>query len=149
MDKHEIDLTEYNAEELIAEIIRRGGLEELIVEFVKRGGRMELINALEDQGIQVFTPREYFRDQILVTLLELGGRASSEDVIARLEHGRRSHLTEYDRGELDSGEVRWKKNAHFARNQLREEGLIAGTSEWGIWELTATGKVKAELNKEE
>ena len=86
--------TQYDAQELVAEIVRRGGLEELIEEVVNRGRLMELISALEDQGIQVSTPREYFRDQILVTLLELGGRSSGEDVIARLEHRRRSRLSE-------------------------------------------------------
>ena len=140
--------TQYDAQELVAEIVRRGELEELIEEVVKRGRLMELISALEDQGTQVSTPREYFRDQILVTLSELGGKESTENVISRIEQKRRPQFTKHDGETLDNGRVRWIDNAYWARNKLREEGLIAGSTPRCIWELTDKGKVEAEIIKE-
>jgi hypothetical protein len=49
-------------------------------------------------------------------------------------------LPERDRGTLESGDIRWRNTAQWARNDMRNQGLLAATSPTGIWEITQRGQ---------
>lgn len=56
-----------------------------------------------------------------------------------------NQLQEADRALLASGEIRWIVNTRFARNSLRELGLLYEKKP-GIWEFTEAGHRFAESN---
>lgn len=92
------------------------------------------------------TPQESYRLPILEALEELGGSASVSEVLDRVHEKVKDRLTEYDRQPLPvSGEVRWRNAAMWCRYDMVKEGLLAGDSPRGIWEITPAGR--AELSR--
>jgi len=49
-------------------------------------------------------------------------------------------LNEFDLSPLKSGELRWRNTAQWARQKMKDKGLLAGDSPRGIWEITARGR---------
>jgi restriction endonuclease Mrr len=49
-------------------------------------------------------------------------------------------FTERDRQPLQSGGIRWRNRARFARLRMKERGLLSSSSEHGIWEITPYGR---------
>ena len=88
------------------------------------------------------TPQNAYYRPILEALIELGGQARAGDVIERVHPKVQHLLNDYDREPLDSNprEVRWQNAIHWARNDLREQGLIVSGSPQGIWEISAAGR---------
>ncbi len=85
------------------------------------------------------TKEEEYYIPILETLYEMGRRGKAEKVLQVLESKMRSILTEYDYQPLESGEIRWRKMAHWARLHLVHQGLLRKDSPYGIWELSDEG----------
>lgn len=91
---------------------------------------------------------------ILQILVERGGAAPANDVIEALEGRMRDILTPGDFKPLNSGEIRWRNRARFARLRMKERGLMSDTSHRGVWEITAAGREfldqeeKAESNSD-
>ena len=88
------------------------------------------------------TPQHAYYLPILQSLIELGGTARASDVVSRVEPKVRHILTAYDHETLDSNprELRWQNAVHWARNDLREQGLIVSGTPQGIWEISPAGR---------
>ena len=120
--------------------------DEILREILGReDGLQALIQRLEDDGYTVRLLRRAYRTPLLKTLLEMGGSGEVRDVLSRVERKIADSLREWDYTVVCSnGRMRWEDNAHWMRNQLREEGVIAGGAPFGIWELTQKGIEEAE-----
>jgi hypothetical protein len=49
-------------------------------------------------------------------------------------------LTEVDRQQLSSGDVRWRNRAQFVRLRLVEQGDMVKDSPRGVWEISEQGQ---------
>ena len=98
------------------------------------------------------TPQTTYEEWLLETLWEdFKGQASKIDVtnmiISKMEYA--GILKEIDYKKVSSGETRAENTIAWARNKLKEDGLIKNDSLRGIWELTEEGIKKAkELTRE-
>lgn len=86
------------------------------------------------------TPDGAYVLPILQALDEMGGRGATAKVVDRVGEIIRGHLNEYDRAKLQSGDIRWRNTAEWARNEMKEQGLVAADSPFGIWEITEQGR---------
>jgi hypothetical protein len=77
---------------------------------------------------------------ILQVLSERGGRAAKNEVLDALEQILGERLTDLDRAPLNSGEIRWRNRAQFARLRLVQRGDMATGSPRGVWELADPGR---------
>ena len=79
------------------------------------------------------TPQAEFRQLIVDVLKGLGGRGHAKDVIAGV--GERVDLRAGDLETYDSGQVVWENSVYWARQKLKEEGILKSNSKRGVWEL--------------
>lgn len=77
---------------------------------------------------------------ILKIIVEHGGRAPAREVIDELETRLGGRLTDVDKQELSSGDVRWRNRAQFVRLRLVEQGDMVKDSPRGLWEITDQGQ---------
>jgi hypothetical protein len=77
---------------------------------------------------------------ILEIIGEHGGRAAAREVLDELETRIDGRLTDVDREELASGDVRWRNRAQFVRLRLVEHGDMVKDSPRGIWEISEQGR---------
>lgn len=86
---------------------------------------------------------ERFREHIGRALISLGGSAKTQDVLAKVEAS--APLTPDDwLGVSSTNEPRWRNDARWERNAMKEDGLIRPDSPRGIWELSPSGVDWAE-----
>ena len=77
---------------------------------------------------------------MLQSLVGLGGKASTSDVLDRVCEQMQRQLNEHDLSSLASGDTpRWRNTAQWARNTMREEGFIVAGSPHGVWEISEQG----------
>ncbi len=83
---------------------------------------------------------------ILRTLVELGSRAPTSELLTALEGKLDGMLKPLDRERLASGDIRWKNRAQFVRLKLVRGGDMVKDSPRGIWEISDQGRrrVKSE-----
>jgi hypothetical protein len=86
----------------------------------------------------ILSEREY-ESPILVALMRRGGKGHATEITDAVGEALGDRLTDLDRGNLDSGEVRWRNRVQFTRLTLRKRGLLKSNSPRGIWELTEAG----------
>lgn len=86
---------------------------------------------------------DYWRP-ILDILVEAGGSAPANEVIDALEDRMANEFKDQDLETLRNGEIRWRNRARFARLRMKERGLVSGSSERGIWEITEHGRTYLE-----
>lgn len=86
------------------------------------------------------TPQKVFDRPILETLVEMGGRASGKRVTETVGSKMRSLLRPGDNERNRDGVIKWVKAVQFRRLKMVHEGLIAGNSPRGIWEITDKGR---------
>lgn len=80
---------------------------------------------------------------ILAALVELGGKGAVPDVLNKVEESMRPQLKPTDFDALDSGEIRWRKSAQFARNDMvhrMNPPLLNPTARRGLWQITDEGR---------
>jgi Mrr N-terminal domain len=77
---------------------------------------------------------------MLEIITEHGGRAAAREVLDELETRLDGRLTDVDRQELASGDVRWRNRAQFVRLRLVEQGDMVKESPRGIWEISDQGR---------
>ena len=82
-------------------------------------------------------PQREFREPLLQTLSELGGKATAKQIRQIMEEKMSSLLHPADYQPVSSGEVRWWNAVCWERKDLVEEGILSANSERGIWELSA------------
>lgn len=80
---------------------------------------------------------------MLEVIVEHGGRAPAREVLDELETRLGSRLTDVDKQELASGNVRWRNRAQFVRLRLVERGDMVKDSPRGVWEVTEQGRRRA------
>ena len=76
-------------------------------------------------------PESRYELPILRFLDQSGGRAPSREVIDAVGRALENELTEADREELNSGDIRWKNRAAFVRLRLIEKGELDGNAPRG------------------
>jgi hypothetical protein len=85
-------------------------------------------------------PQKEFRQPLLETLMELGGSAHVSNIRQVMEKKMASLLGDADYEKVSSGEIRWWNATCWERANLVRDGLIAESSERGVWELTEKAK---------
>lgn len=92
----------------------------------------------------VKTPSKDYYRPILQALIDLGGKAKSDDVLKRVEKAMHDRLKPIDYGPLPSNpnETRWKNTAKWARKNMTmmEPPLLKPDSLPKIWEITEAGR---------
>jgi hypothetical protein len=88
------------------------------------------------------TPEAAFYLPILKALVDLGGSAKMQVVLDKVHSTMKPVLKDVDHQPLASdGETpRWSNSAQWARNTLRQEGLLRGDSPHGTWAITDAGR---------
>jgi restriction system protein len=87
------------------------------------------------------TPQSAYRVPILRALVTLGGEAAMDAVLEQVESLMADQLNDYDRSTLSDGKtIRWVNTAQWARNALREEGLIRDDTPRGVWGISGKGE---------
>lgn len=72
-------------------------------------------------------------------------------VLDRIRELMDEELNQYDLAPLSDGEIpRWRNTAQWARNKMREEGLILDDTPRGIWAISEEGRrwLKAQTEGE-
>lgn len=85
-------------------------------------------------------PESEYEVPILAIISEHGGRAAAREVLDELKTRLDGLLTEVDRQEHSSGNVRWRNRAQFVRLRLIEQGDMVKNSPRGMWEITEQGR---------
>jgi hypothetical protein len=94
------------------------------------------------------TPDKAYFMPLLETLIEMGGRGKTKDVVDKIGEKMKDKLTDFDMEILPSGtDIRWRNTAKWARNTLKELGLLKRDSPRGIWEISEKGRKYYEKNK--
>jgi|GEM_PF-1619782 len=87
------------------------------------------------------TPQSAYRIPILRALIALGGEANLDAVLECVRATLADQLNSYDLDTLADGKtVRWRNTAQWARNSLREEGLIRDDTPRGVWGISEAGR---------
>lgn len=87
------------------------------------------------------TPQGAYYIPILQALVEKNGRGRTREIVNRVGEMMAGILNEYDQERLATGNrPRWRNTAEWARNDLREKGLIKSGSPHGIWEISEAGR---------
>ena len=93
------------------------------------------------------TPQPVYEEWLLFTLWDkFKGRAKKVNVTeATISNMQRCNLLkEADFGKVKSGETKAVNTIAWARNRLKDEGLISPDSPFGFWELTEKGIERAK-----
>ena len=88
------------------------------------------------------TPQHIYYQPILQVLVDAGGQARSAFVVSNVYPKVKHLLNAYDHEPLPSSpkEERWANAVAWARNDLREQGLLISNSPQGVWEISAAGR---------
>lgn len=92
------------------------------------------------------TPEAAYYLPILKALIELGGSAKMQSVLDKVYKAMKPILKDVDHEPLasDPDMPRWRNSAQWARNTMRQEGLIKDDSPHGTWEITQAGKDRVQ-----
>lgn len=90
------------------------------------------------------TPEAAYYLPILKALIELGGSAKMQAVLDKVHTAMKPILRDVDHEPLasDSDMPRWRNSAQWARNSMRQEGLLKDDSPHGTWEITEAGRAR-------
>ena len=90
------------------------------------------------------TPESAYYLPILKAMSELAGSAKMQTVLEKVYETMKPILKDVDHQPLasDPDMPRWRNSAQWARNTMRQEGLIKDDSPHGIWEISDAGRQK-------
>jgi|GEM_PF-1702523 len=89
----------------------------------------------------VKTSQGDYRVPILQAIVDLGGEAPTNQVLARVQEILAGQLNAHDLDTFADGKtIRWRNTAQWARNTLREEGLIRDDTPRGVWGISEAGR---------
>jgi len=90
------------------------------------------------------TPESAYYLPILKALTELRGSAKMQAVLEKVYETMKPILKDVDHQPLasDPDMPRWRNSAQWARNTMRQEGLIKDDSPHGTWEISDAGHQK-------
>lgn len=88
------------------------------------------------------TPHFAFYKAILESLVEMGGRGRTRDVLDRVGEKMKDKLKplDYDVLPSDGKSIRWRNSAQWARNTMVNEDGRMKKSKNGIWEISDEGR---------
>ncbi len=87
------------------------------------------------------TPQSAYCIPILRALVTLGGEADMDVVLEQVQALMGDQLNAHDLDTLADGKtIRWRNTAQWARNTLREEGLIRDDTPRGVWGISEAGR---------
>ena len=94
------------------------------------------------------TSEAEYQVPVLQAIVELGGSANLNDVLELVYDMMRNQLNDYDKSALPSDGMtpRWRNTAQWARNTLRQQGLLKDDSPRGIWEISDAGRKWLDKN---
>jgi Mrr restriction endonuclease-like protein len=96
-----------------------------------------MTNRQDDNGT---TPHDDFTFPILESLYELGGAATRDTVLNKIEIKLKDQLKPRDLERLRScGDLRWRNRASFQRKNMIREGLLQRNSPYSVWEMAPQG----------
>ncbi len=92
------------------------------------------------------TPQSTYEVFLLHVLGKLDGTANKADVTRSVidEMKPRGFITAAELERVSSGETRAENTIAWARNALKDRGLISADSRKGVWQLTPAGVKKAQ-----
>lgn len=94
------------------------------------------------------TPQYVYEEWLLKTLwTKFNGKAQKSEVTKETIKAMEGILKEVDFERVTTGEPRAENTIAWARNALKERGLISSDSPRGIWELTQKGIENASQGK--
>ena len=95
------------------------------------------------------TPEAAYHLPILKALADLGGSAKMQAVLDKVHTAMKPILKDVDHQPLasDPDMPRWRNSAQWARNTMRQEGLLKDDSPHGTWEITEAGKERLKQGK--
>jgi len=83
------------------------------------------------------TSKQILREQIVLALKQLGGKAKVSDVIEEMTRQLDGKLLPGDLVWREAtNEPAWQNNAQWERYQMVQDGLLRGDSPRGVWELS-------------
>ncbi|MFH0862621.1 MAG: winged helix-turn-helix domain-containing protein [Candidatus Altiarchaeota archaeon] len=91
-----------------------------------------------------------YRMPILETLLEMGGRGKTKEVLDSIGVKMKGILKAVDYTKQPSGfDIRWRNTAAWERQQMTTDGLLKSSKESGrgFWEISDTGRRYYDENK--
>lgn len=86
------------------------------------------------------TPEKEYFIPLLESLIEMGGSGKIKKVVDKVGEKMKDNLNNYDWQQLKTGEIRWRNTAEWARNTLKNRGLLKSDSPRGIWEISEKGR---------
>lgn len=86
------------------------------------------------------TNQQEFRLPILKSLIELGGKGTTKEVLKKVELEMKNTLKQIDYDKVSNGSARWENTAQWERFSMKEDGLLSSKSPRGIWEITDKGR---------
>lgn len=95
------------------------------------------------------TPTEAYFQPILQTLDEMGGSGKVSEVLDRVGEIMKPVLKDVDYQPLASNpeNPRWRNAAQWARNTMRQDGLIKDDSPHGTWEISDKGRAMLKRSR--
>ncbi|MFN3692423.1 MAG: winged helix-turn-helix domain-containing protein, partial [Fervidobacterium sp.] len=90
------------------------------------------------------TPEKAYYRPILEFLVKLGGQTKAYIVLDLIYENMKDKFKEVDLERLNSGEVRWRNTAMWARKRLVDLGLLEKDSPNGIWKISEKGRKALE-----
>jgi restriction system protein len=86
------------------------------------------------------TPPAAYCRPLLEALAELGGEAPKSAILAKVGARLADVLTAEDHTRMSTGEPKWENRTAWARHYLTQEGLLAGKTKYGVWQITDEGR---------
>jgi restriction system protein len=94
------------------------------------------------------TPLDAFFIPILESLVAIGGSGKVKDILEKVYERMHENFNKIDLEIIESvKEQRWRNTAKWARNKLREDGLLRADSPRGVWEISSDGEKYLNYNK--
>ena len=94
------------------------------------------------------TSQSAYTIPILESLVEMGGKGKTRDVLSKVFEKMKDHLTEADMLTLPSGrDTRWSNRAMWERFKMIKNGYLKSKSQFGVWEITDEGKAYIKASK--
>ena len=82
-----------------------------------------------------FLPFDQFIQPLVEVLSAAGGELPAGEAIDAVGELIGHRFTEVDRAPVSSGEVRWRNNVRWARNELKKTGKLDPNARHGVWKL--------------
>ena len=94
------------------------------------------------------TSQSAYTIPILESLVEMGGKGKTRDVLLKVFEKMKDSLTEADLETLPSGkDTRWSNHAMWERFKMIKDGYLKPKLQLGVWEITEEGRFHIKTSK--